>query len=63
MLVPNRPQCEPSKIRVIHVGMGASGLLAAYKARKMLTEYELVCYEKNESVGGTWVSTTKDCLN
>ena len=34
--------------------MGASGLLAAYKARKMLNNYELVCYEKNASIGGTW---------
>ncbi len=31
-------------------------MLAAHKARKFLTNYELVCYEKNDSVGGTWVS-------
>ncbi|KAK5731130.1 hypothetical protein LTR15_001068 [Elasticomyces elasticus] len=52
--VPDRPQCDPDKTRIIHVGMGASGLLAAHKAKKMLTNYELVCYEKNDTVGGTW---------
>lgn len=52
--VPDDPQCLPQKLRIIHVGMGASGLLAAHKARKFLTDYELVCYEKNEVIGGTW---------
>ncbi|EMC92455.1 hypothetical protein BAUCODRAFT_38521 [Baudoinia panamericana UAMH 10762] len=52
--VPDRPICDPDKIRIIHVGMGASGLLAGYKARRMLTNFELVCYEKNDSPGGTW---------
>jgi hypothetical protein len=32
--------------------MGAAGMLCAFKARKMLTNYELICYEKNETVGG-----------
>ena len=40
------PQCDPTKIRIIHVGMGASGMLAAHKAKKFLKNYELVCYEK-----------------
>jgi cation diffusion facilitator CzcD-associated flavoprotein CzcO len=49
-------QCHssPSHIRVIHVGAGAAGLLAAYKARRMLKNYSLVCYERNPSIGGTW---------
>jgi hypothetical protein len=34
--------------------VGASGMLAAHKAKKFLSNYELVCYEKNASVGGTW---------
>ncbi|KAJ9652039.1 hypothetical protein H2198_008701 [Neophaeococcomyces mojaviensis] len=54
LYVPDEPMCSPEPIRIIHVGMGASGLLAAHKARKMLQNYELVCYEKNETVGGTW---------
>lgn len=49
-------QCHssPSHIRIIHVGAGASGLLAAYKARRMLQNYSLICYERNPNIGGTW---------
>ncbi|ETI20637.1 hypothetical protein G647_06979 [Cladophialophora carrionii CBS 160.54] len=42
------------KIRVICVGAGAAGLLVAYKLKKSFKDYELVCYEKNPGVGGTW---------
>ena len=45
---------KPRHVKIIHVGAGASGLLTAYKARKQLTNYELICYEKNDQVGGTW---------
>ena len=54
MTVGEYPQCDPIKTRIIHVGMGASGMMAAHKAKKMLKNYELVCYEKNASPGGTW---------
>ncbi|KAF2110790.1 hypothetical protein BDV96DRAFT_500768 [Lophiotrema nucula] len=54
LAVPDVPQCSPQPIRIIHVGMGASGLLAAHKARKFLTNYTLTCYEKNDTIGGTW---------
>lgn len=37
---------QPAKLRVIHVGAGAAGLLMAYKMKKLFTTYELVCYEK-----------------
>ena len=37
---------EHKRIKIIHVGAGASGLLTAYKARRFLKNYELVCYEK-----------------
>ena len=36
----------PDHIKIIHVGAGASGLLAAYKCRKMLQNFELILYEK-----------------
>jgi len=52
--VPEYPQCTPGPIKIIHVGAGASGLLFAQKARKWLQNFELVCYEKNDSIGGTW---------
>lgn len=37
---------QPRKLKIIHVGGGASGLLAAYKAERMLVNYELICYDK-----------------
>ncbi|KAH6984314.1 hypothetical protein BKA56DRAFT_630774 [Ilyonectria sp. MPI-CAGE-AT-0026] len=37
---------QPRKLKIIHVGAGASGLLAAYKAERMLVNYELICYDK-----------------
>lgn len=37
---------KPSKLRVIHVGAGAAGLLMAYKMKKLFENYDLVCYEK-----------------
>ncbi|ORY17468.1 hypothetical protein BCR34DRAFT_621904 [Clohesyomyces aquaticus] len=45
---------KPTPLRVICVGAGAAGLLLAYKLKTNLTNYELVCYEKNPDVGGTW---------
>ncbi|KAJ6023943.1 hypothetical protein N7540_004740, partial [Penicillium herquei] len=41
-------------IRVICVGAGASGLLFAYKLQRSFSNFDLVIYEKNEQVGGTW---------
>ncbi|EGP87984.1 uncharacterized protein MYCGRDRAFT_71174 [Zymoseptoria tritici IPO323] len=55
MQVTDFPQCQPKKQRIIHVGMGAAGMLCAHKSKKMLTNYELVCYDKNPSPGGTWL--------
>ncbi|KAF2706191.1 FAD/NAD(P)-binding domain-containing protein [Pleomassaria siparia CBS 279.74] len=52
--VPDDPQCAPQPIRIIHVGMGASGLLCAHKSRRFLRNYTIVCYEKNDDIGGTW---------
>ncbi|KAL8638433.1 MAG: hypothetical protein Q9228_004413 [Teloschistes exilis] len=49
---------EQKKIRIIHVGAGAAGLITAYKARRMLKNYELTCYDKNPEIGGTWFENT-----
>lgn len=45
---------KPNHLRVICVGAGAAGLLVAYKMKREFTNYDLVCYEKNPSVAGTW---------
>ncbi|OAL38935.1 hypothetical protein AYO20_01686 [Fonsecaea nubica] len=52
--IPDHPQCAPQPLKIIHVGAGASGLLFAHKAERMLKNYDLICYEKNDSIGGTW---------
>ncbi|KAF2432170.1 FAD/NAD(P)-binding domain-containing protein [Tothia fuscella] len=52
--VPDYPQCSPQPLKVVHVGAGASGILFAYKAQLILENYELVCYEKNDTIDGTW---------
>jgi cation diffusion facilitator CzcD-associated flavoprotein CzcO len=44
----------PRHLKIIHVGAGASGLLTAYKASRMLSNFSLTCYEKNPEIGGTW---------
>ncbi|KAI2467497.1 cyclohexanone monooxygenase [Annulohypoxylon bovei var. microspora] len=46
---------RPRKLRIIIIGCGASGILFAYKFQKHLTDCEIVIYEKNEDVGGTWL--------
>ena len=52
--IPSHPQCTSQPPRIIHVGAGVAGLLFAHKAEKALTNFELVCYEKNSTSGGTW---------
>ncbi|KAL5590061.1 hypothetical protein FOVSG1_011928 [Fusarium oxysporum f. sp. vasinfectum] len=46
---------QPRPMRVICIGAGISGIAAAYKAQRQLTNVDLVIYEKNEDVGGTWL--------
>jgi ribulose 1,5-bisphosphate synthetase/thiazole synthase len=50
---------QPMPIRVIHVGAGATGLCCAHKMECQLSNYELVCYEKNSSIGGTWFESMR----
>jgi NADPH-dependent glutamate synthase beta subunit-like oxidoreductase len=45
---------KPTQLRVVCVGAGAAGLLLAYKMKMNFSNYELVCYEKNPNVAGTW---------
>ena len=50
----SRPIHDEKHIRIICVGAGASGLLFAYKLQRSFKNFELVVYEKNEDVAGTW---------
>lgn len=40
--------------KVVVVGAGYSGILAAIRIPERLRNVELVVYEKNEGVGGVW---------
>jgi hypothetical protein len=41
-------------LRVIHAGAGASGICLAKFLPEQLRNVELVCYDKNPDIGGTW---------
>lgn len=53
-----KPTEEPlgtmRNIRIITIGAGASGLNIVRTLRDQLKNYEIVVYEKNPKVGGTW---------
>lgn len=42
------------KIRIIVIGCGASAINFAHEVDTSSLNLELVCYDKNPSVGGTW---------
>lgn len=50
----DRPLGDSDHVRVIIVGAGASGLNMIRTMRKHLVNFEMVVYEKNPEVGGTW---------
>ncbi|GAB7356238.1 hypothetical protein MBLNU459_g7055t1 [Dothideomycetes sp. NU459] len=50
-----KPIFEPKrKLKIICVGAGASGLLLAYKIQRHFDDFELIVYEKNTDISGTW---------
>lgn len=52
--VTNQPMGTIKPVRVIAIGAGASGINMAYQTKNFLNEVELMVYEKNADVGGTW---------
>jgi cation diffusion facilitator CzcD-associated flavoprotein CzcO len=48
------PLGEPRPVRIMCVGAGASGLNLAHRVDQYMHNTELVIYEKNPEVGGTW---------
>ena len=53
--VREQPLGTTRHIRIVGIGAGASGLNLIRTARLNLTDYEIVVYEKNTDVGGTWL--------
>jgi hypothetical protein len=48
------PSGQKKRLRIIAVGAGASGINLAKFADDQLENAELIIYEKNDEVGGTW---------
>lgn len=44
---------EPGPLKVIYIGAGISGILAAIKFRKAVPSLDLILYEKDPELGGT----------
>lgn len=53
--VQEQPLGTARHIRIVGIGAGASGLNLIRTLRLNLNNYELVVYEKNTDVGGTWL--------
>ncbi|KAL1883122.1 hypothetical protein VTK73DRAFT_9489 [Phialemonium thermophilum] len=52
--IPEKPLGSRKHIRIVGIGAGASGLNMIRTLRLNLRDFELIVYEKNEEVGGTW---------
>ncbi|OQV06871.1 hypothetical protein CLAIMM_11386 [Cladophialophora immunda] len=53
--INEEPYDTSRKLRVIHVGAGASGIIFSKFSEDRLKNIELQIYEKNADVGGTWL--------
>ena len=50
----DRPIDENRRMKVICIGAGYSGILTAIRFPQRIPNLDLVIYEKNEDIGGTW---------
>ncbi|PVH71764.1 putative monooxygenase [Cadophora sp. DSE1049] len=48
----------PRPVKVICIGAGTSGMNTAYQMQTHMKAFELVIYEKNNAIGGTWLENT-----
>lgn len=53
--IKEQPMGTKRKVKVILMGAGASSLNFFKKAEEEMENLEIVCYEKNTDVGGTWL--------
>ena len=52
--ISERAVDQPRPLKVIYIGAGISGILAAIKFREAVPGLDLTIYEKNPDLGGTW---------
>lgn len=53
--IREQPMGTKRKIKVILMGAGASSLNFFKKAEEEMENLDIVCYEKNHDIGGTWL--------
>ncbi|KAF2114151.1 hypothetical protein BDV96DRAFT_577669 [Lophiotrema nucula] len=53
--IREQPMGTKRRIKVILMGAGASSLNFFKKAEEEMEELDIVCYEKNHDIGGTWL--------
>lgn len=53
--IREEPYGTKRKLKVILMGAGASSLNFFKKAEEEMENLEIVCYEKNRDIGGTWL--------
>jgi hypothetical protein len=53
--VNEQPMGTKRKVKVILMGAGASSLNFFKKAEEEMENLNIVCYEKNHDIGGTWL--------
>ena len=53
-LISERPIDQPRPLKLIYIGAGISGIVAAIQFLKAVPHLKLTIYEKNPELGGTW---------
>ena len=53
-LISERAIDDARPLRIIYVGAGISGIIAAILLPRYVPNVELTVYEKNSDIGGTW---------
>lgn len=54
VIISERSINEARPLKVIYIGAGVSGIIGAIEFMKRVPTLDLVIYEKNPEVGGTW---------
>jgi heterodisulfide reductase subunit A-like polyferredoxin len=50
----DRPIDSAKPLKLIYIGAGVSGIVASILFRKAIPSLDLVIYDKNPEIGGTW---------
>lgn len=60
--LPDRPIDADRRIKVVCIGAGYSRILTGIRFPQRIPNLDLVIYEKNDEVGGTWYENRYECL-